>query len=419
MRQNGEKTEEFDVVVVGGGPAGSGTAGLLRLEGYRVLLLEREKFPRYHIGESLITGIWPTIERLGLRERLEAVGFQRKRGGTLLWGAGGEPWRFDFKDSGRHEYAFQVRRADFDALLLDHVRRLGVRVVESATVKEPVLDGDRVTGVRYQPRGEDTVTQVRARMVVDASGQQRWLGRHFDMVDWHEDLRNIAAWSYYQDCGRHEAPYDGNIVIENRPHGWLWFIPFSDGLTGIGYVTPTAELTASGLSPERMLDTQIAESSEVRKLTEGARRVDVYRTARDWSYTCARFSGPGWALVGDAAAFIDPLLSTGVTLAMRGASTLARAVHEALTEPAKERDALQAYEDSYRDFLGGLLGFVRFFYDQTRSRSEYHEGAQAVVDPEQEFPAHIDFVTLVSGLARGDEAIEPAGTPSSSHRSPA
>lgn len=400
--------EEFDVVVVGGGPAGSGVAGLLQRDGHRVLLLEREKFPRYHIGESLITGIWPTIDRLGLREKLENAGFQRKYGGTLLWGKDLEPWRFAFRDSGPQEYVFQVRRADFDALLLDHVRQLGVRVVENATVREPVFDGERMAGVHYQVRTEPRPRAARARMVIDASGQQRWLGRHFDMVDWHEDLRNIAVWSYYQDCGRDAAPYEGNIVIENRPDGWLWFIPFSNGTTGIGYVTPTAAMAASGLAPETMLDTQIEQSEKVRELTRQARRVDSYRTARDWSYTCDRFSGPGWALVGDAAAFIDPLLSTGVTLALRGASTLARAVHEALTDPARERGALREYEDSYRDFLGSLLGFVRFFYDQTKSRADYHEEAQGVVDPLREYPAHVDFVTLVSGLARGDEIIEAA-----------
>lgn len=404
-------TEQYDVIVVGGGPAGASAAGLLAIEGHRVLLLEREKFPRYHIGESLITGVLPTIARLGLTERLEGLGFPKKYGGSLLWGKGAaKPWTFEFRETGngKYEYCYQVRRADFDTLLLDRARELGVRVIENAIVKEPLFTGERMTGVRYQLRNEEQVIEAGSRMVVDASGQQRWLGRHFDMVNWHEDLRNIAVWSYYQGCRRYEGEKAGNILTENRPHGWLWFIPISDDVTSIGYVTPTSELAASGLAPERMLDTQIAESGEVKLMTEGATRVDGYRTIRDWSYTCSRFSGPGWVLVGDAAAFIDPLLSTGVTLAMRGGSTVARAVNESLVDPAKEADALETYESSYRDFLNPLLEFVRFFYDQTKNREQYHRGAQAIVDPEKHFPASVDFVTLVSGLARGDDVIEPA-----------
>jgi len=397
--------DRYDVVVVGGGPAGSGSAGLLALDGHRVLLLEREKFPRYHIGESLITGVWPTLDRLGLRDRMESLGFQRKYGGSLRWGAGGmKPWSFEFREAsgGRYEHAYQVRRADFDALLLDRARELGVCVLEGAAVREPVLDADRVVGVRYQVRGEDEVHEARARLVVDASGQQRWLGRHFDMVGWHEDLRNVAAWSYFEDGLRYEGEAEGNILTENRPYGWLWYIPLSRRITSIGYVTPTSRLVESGLTPERLLDQQIAESSEVARLTAGARRVDVYRTTRDWSYTCERFAGPGYALVGDAAAFIDPLLSTGVTLAMRGAATVARAVHESLVDPTLERDAMRTYEASYRGFLDPLLEFVRFFYDGTKGRHEYHLGAQAIIDPDRNFPASVDFVTLVSGLARGE-----------------
>ena len=235
--------DRYDVVVVGGGPAGSGSAGLLALDGHRVLLLEREKFPRYHIGESLITGVWPTLDRLGLRDRMESLGFQRKYGGSLRWGAGGmKPWSFEFREAsgGRYEHAYQVRRADFDALLHDRARELGVCVLEGAAVREPV---------------------------VDASGQQRWLGRHLDMVGWHEDLRNVAAWSYFEDGLRYEGEAEGNILTENRPHGWLWYIPLSRRITSIGYVTPTSRLVESGLTPERLLDQQIAESSEVARLT--------------------------------------------------------------------------------------------------------------------------------------------------------
>jgi flavin-dependent dehydrogenase len=401
--------DELDVIVVGGGPAGASTAGLLALQGHQVLLLEREKMPRYHIGESLITGVVPTLNALGLRERMDHMGFQRKYGGSILWGSGQTtPWSFRFREirNGKYEYAYQVRRADFDALLFDRARELGVAAVEGATVREPLFHGERIVGVRFQLRGESTPVDVRARMVVDASGQNRWLGRHFDLVSWYEDLRNVAVWSYYQGGLRYDGEFEGDLLSELRPDGWLWYAPLNRDITGIGYVTPSARLVASGMPPELMLDKQIAESTEVSWLTANARRVDIYRTARDWSYACTRFSGPGWVLVGDAAAFIDPLLSAGVTLAMRGANSAAQAVHEALIDPDKERDTMRAYEQRYREFLEALLSLTRFLYEGAKEKHDFHLRAQSIIDPAGQLPTKVAFVTLLSGLVRGDEAIE-------------
>lgn len=400
---------EYDVAVVGGGPAGASVAGLLRLAGQEVVIIEREKFPRYHIGESLILGFWPTIEQLGLVEKLEEMGFQRKFGASLLWGKDQEkPWTFKFRDASKYDHSFQVYRQDFDAMLLDHARELGAHVIEEASVRDPLFDGERIVGLSYQRRGA-APSDVRARMVIDASGQQRWLGRHFDLVDWHEDLRNLAVWSYYEDCGRLGGEDIGNILTENRPKGWLWVIPLAGGLTSIGYVTPSSVLAADGRTPQEILDAEIAASAVTSGLTRDARQVAGYRTARDWSYTCKSFHGPGWALVGDAAAFVDPLLSTGVALAMRGARTLAPAVHQALTHPETAAEALGAYESGYRGFLHGILEFVRFFYDQTKQRAEYDGQAQALIDPGRQFPARTDFITLVSGLEPGERGLEHTG----------
>ncbi|MFM9607283.1 NAD(P)/FAD-dependent oxidoreductase [Streptomyces niveiscabiei] len=397
--------ESYDVIVVGGGPAGSATAALLAKEGRSVLVLEREKFPRYHIGESLIPGMWPTLDRLGLREKLAGLSFVRKYGGNLVWGRDLPMWSFSFADGGPYPYAYQVRRADFDALLLGHARELGARVLEEATVKEPLFDGDRMTGVRYQLRGADPV-EARARYVVDASGQQRWLGRHFDMVQWHEDLRNIAVWAYYQGCGRYDGEQSGNILIEYRPGGWLWFIPLSDGTTSIGYVTPVALLGESKLAPEALFAQQTEGSREVRRMMEGAHRVSGFRTIRDWSYNCGSFQGPGWLAVGDAAAFVDPLLSTGVTLALRGGATAATAITRMLDDPASAEETGRRYEESYRRFLTGILDFVRVFYDQRKSRAEYYDDAQKILDRGGGLPANVDFVTLVSGLSDGGDFFE-------------
>ncbi|WP_281240941.1 NAD(P)/FAD-dependent oxidoreductase [Actinopolyspora mzabensis] len=384
-------------MTVGGGPAGSATAALLAMRGHRVLLLEREKFPRYHIGESLITGALPTLEELGLLSRMDAMGFTRKYGGTLLWGKNQGTWGFRFAESALYDYAYQVHRADFDALLLERARELGVSVVEEATVKEPVLDGERVVGVDYVDSDGRDVT-VNCRMLLDASGQHRLIGRHFDLVEWYDDLRNIAMWSYFQGCNLYSGTRAGDIVSENRPSGWFWFIPLADGTSSVGYVTPIDEYKSSGLSPKSLFLRELESTQEIRSLTESARRVSDFRVTRDWSYTCDRFHGPGWALVGDAAAFVDPLLSTGVTLALRGARALADAVHESVADPGAEQEALDHYESNYRKFLESILEFVRFFYDRTKHKEEYWEKAQSTIDPQRLRPSDMDFATLLSGL---------------------
>ncbi|HEX6472715.1 MAG TPA: NAD(P)/FAD-dependent oxidoreductase, partial [Streptosporangiaceae bacterium] len=411
-----ELNEEFDVVVIGGGPAGSATAGLLAQQGHRVLVLEREKFPRYHIGESLITGVLPAIEDLGLSERLENLGFTKKYGGTLLWGknvtpaagwralgpkedgAGRNTWEFRFAEASNYEYSYQVRRADFDALLLTRARELGARVVEEATVKELLTEGERVTGVVYAYKGDSNERTASSKLVVDASGQTHLLARKFDLVEWHDDLRNIAVWSYWQGCRRYLGTRAGDILTENRPNGWFWFIPLSDGTVSIGYVTPIDEYKKSGRTLEDLYAAEMAASEEVKMLTQDAYRVSGFRTIKDWSYTCRRFHGPGWALVGDAAAFIDPLLSTGVTLAMRGAHGLARTVDAALREPAAAERLLDRYERDYRNFLDSLLEFIRFFYDRTRYKEEYWDKAQEALAPDRRRTRRTGFATMLSGL---------------------
>lgn len=414
-----QSQDDFDVVVIGGGPGGSATAGLLAMRGHRVLVLEKERFPRYHIGESLISGVLPALDELGLIERLDALGFTKKYGGTLVWGRNaprpggawkaltprGEPnsgeqatWGFRFAEASNYEYSYQVRRADFDALLLGRARELGAQVVEEATFKEPVYDGDRVVGATYTIKGETETRTVRSKILVDASGQSHILARRFDLIEYHEDLRNIAVWSYWQGCDRLPGNKSGDIITENRPNGWFWFIPLHDGTVSVGYVTPIDKYKASGKTLEDLYAQELEQAETVGGLTANATRATAFRTIKDWSYTCRSFHGPGWALVGDAAAFIDPLLSTGVTLAIRGAHGLAETLDGTLRDPSTEKQALDSYEKDYRDFLDSLLDFIRYFYDQTRTKEDYWDKAQATIDPTKERPRTMDFATMLSGL---------------------
>jgi flavin-dependent dehydrogenase len=391
--------EDFDVVVIGGGPGGSATAGLLAQQGHKVLVLEKEKFPRYHVGESLITGSMPTLDALGLRDRLDKMGYVRKYGGTLMWGRNQGAWDFRFTEASEYEYTFQVRRADFDSVLMSRARELGALVIEEATVQEVVFEGDRAVGVRFQRKGDAEATTVGSRLVVDASGQQHLLARKLDLIEYHKDLRNIAVWAYFQNCNRYSGTRWGDTLTENRPHGWFWFIPLSDSTVSIGYVTPIDEYRKQDRSLEELHASELAAADEITSLVGPATRVSGYRTIKDWSYTCKRFYGPGWALVGDAAAFIDPLLSTGVGLTLRGSLGLAETVNLALANPGDEQALYARYERNYREFLDGLLEFIRFFYDRTQSKEDYWQAAQQVVDSKRLRPRKIDFARMLSGVS--------------------
>jgi halogenation protein CepH len=263
-------------------------------------------------------------------------------------------------------------------------------------------------------RGEE-VTEVRARFVIDASGQAKMLGRRFDTVDWHDDLKNLATWTYFQGGNRLEGRASGNILVETLHPGWLWMIPFTDDTCGVGFVAPTTEYTATGLTPEEVLKAKIEESTHTKALLDGAVEVSQPRTAKDWSYTNERMTGPGYLMTGDAAAFVDPLFSTGVMLAMKSASTAARATHAILSNPDQEETYRKGFETGYREFLEVVISFVRFFYDPSRKVIEYFEEARKLVDPDEALAARQDFVALISGLydiepiMEGVPAAPPAG----------
>jgi FAD-dependent halogenase len=404
--------DQYDVIVIGGGPAGASASALLSMRGRRVLLLEKEKFPRYHIGESLIPGVMPIIKELGATQALADLGAIAKHGVTLIWGPSPDPWTINFDEiasnaprdeSAPLPFSYEVKRAEFDNMLLIHSRRAGTTVIEEANVREAVFEGDRCTGVRYSPARSDDVVEIHAPVVLDASGQSKFMARRNDAIGWHSDLKNLATWTYFQGGSRYEGRSAGNILVEALPPGWLWMIPFSDNTCSVGYVAPSEEYAKSSLPPAELLYKSIGETGEISRLLTGAVEVAQVRTAKDWSYTCEQMSGPGFLQVGDAAAFIDPLFSTGVMLAMKGGSLAAHAADKILADPGSEAQIRQTYEKEYHAVLDVVISFVRFFYDQNKSVDEYFEKARDLIDPDEQRKAREDFIVLVSGLAKAVE----------------
>lgn len=391
--------EEFDVVIIGGGPAGATTAGLLAKSGHRVLVLDRERFPRYHVGESLIPAFMRPMQELGITERMDARGFERKYGGTLVWGNEQIPWNFSFVEGGAHDHAFHTRRADMDSMILDRARELGAFIIEDATVKEPIEEDGRVTGVRFALRGADSVYEVRAKLVVDASGQSRLLSRRYSEVTWHEELRNVAVWTYFDNCERLAGDEYTNILIEGLDEGWFWAIPLDKGTISVGYVTRSSTAGESDESLPQLFAAEADKSTKLKKMLAPANQAAGWRTARDWSYTSERFHGDGWVCVGDSAAFVDPLFSTGVALATLAGSTLSKIIDKIIQHPEIEQDALARYATAYRGFFDEIRTFVERFYDRSKYKEFYYSLAQEMVDPDREREPSADFVQLISGLS--------------------
>jgi FAD-dependent halogenase len=417
--------EEFDVVVVGGGPAGSTLAALVGMQGHRVLVLEKERFPRYQIGESLLPSTIHGVCRLtGVADDLAAAGFMRKRGGTFRWGASPEPWTFSFgvspRMSGPTSFAYQVERSRFDQILLDNARKRGAQVLEGCAVTDVIADADRVRGVRYT--GEDgTEREALARYVVDASGSKSRLFHHVGgSREYSEFFRSLALFGYFTGGRRMPEPNSGNILCVAFDSGWFWYIPLSENLTSVGAVVRRESASKVQGDPEQALAELIAECPMIEDYLSGAERVTdgqygKLRVRKDYSYHQTAFWRPGLILVGDAACFVDPVFSSGVHLATYSALLAARSINSALAGLVDERAALAEFEARYRREYGVFYEFLASFYEMHESENSYFWRAKKVTrDSRPELEA---FVNLVGGVSSGEAALTDAGAVADRFRS--
>ncbi len=410
---NADGVGETDVVVVGGGPGGSTLATMVAMRGHRVVLLEKEKFPRYQIGESLLPSTIHGICLLtGAAAELAKVGFTRKRGGTFRWGANQEPWTFAFsvspKMAGETSYAYQVERSKFDQILLDHARRKGVDVREQHTVTTVLGDDDRVNGVSFTDANGNTGT-IRARYVVDASGNKSRIYQHAGATrEYSEFFRSLALFGYYEGGARLAEPNSGNIFCEAFDSGWFWYIPLSPTLTSVGVVVRHDLASKIQGDPEEAMTNLIAECPLISEYLKGARRVTEgqygeLRVRKDYSYANTKFWRPGMVLIGDAACFVDPVFSSGVHLATYGAMLAARSINSILDQAVGEEAAFNEFEHRYRREFGVFYEFLVSFYDLHVDESSYYWSAKKVTaDTNSDLES---FVNLVGGVSSGEEAL--------------
>jgi len=366
----------IDVCIIGGGPAGSTAATYLRrfAPDWKVTILEKAKFPRDHIGESLLPPICYLLDEMGAWEKVEAANFPIKIGATFRWGQSDRLWDFSFlgnqpfenkerpeRFKGQRRFtAFQVDRAVYDKILLDHAAELGAEVREETGVKDVEMDGDRITSVTLE-NGE----RIEARYFLDCTGNAGLLRRRLDIgAEEPPSLRNIAIWDYWQNAEWAVTLGHGGtrILVLSVEFGWLWFIPISPTRTSLGLVVPAEYYKSCGLSKEELYAKALEAEPTVRDLIKNATAEGKLEATKDWSHICDRLVGENWFMVGECAGFADPILSAGLTLAMTGAREAAFSLIE-LDRGEQDPTWLKTnYEENQKGRIRQHIRFANFWY---------------------------------------------------------
>ncbi len=390
----------YDAVIIGGGPGGSTVATMLARAGRRVLVVEREKFPRFHVGESLLPFSLPIFDRLGVHDKIRAAGYMEKYG-AFFWNEDNgttRPVVFAEARDPRHPKAYQVKRAEFDDLLLKHSASCGAEVREETAVEDVLFEGGRAVGVRVRGAGS-APEEIRAKVVVDASGQGAVLSRKLGLRRFDPKLKRAALFAHYDRLVWPEGSRRGDILLPIDDGIWYWIIPFSDGMCSVGGVfDPAVVRFAEGASVEARYEEMIARSARMRTLLAGARRVSGIHGVSDYSSTSEQLAGDGWVLVGDAAAFLDPVFSTGVFLALATGERAAKTIDRALSRRGRVdgRD-FKAYGREAGRMWARFRRFVYGFYDPVFF--------EAFCTPE---PPERIRAAVVTTLAGGVERVSPA-----------
>lgn len=392
VRDTGVSEMSWDVVIVGGGPAGSTAATLLRKYNHdlRVLILEKEKFPRDHVGESQLPSISPILHEMGVWETVEAAGFPIKIGASYTWGRDNDRWDFDFypveqwrdeprpaRFEGQRKFtAFQVDRAQYDEILLRHAESLGTVVREETMVREVLVEGDRITGLKL-----DSGEVVTGTHYIDASGTIGLLRRALNVgSEAPKELRNIAIWDYWTNAEwAIEIGVGGTRVqVRSLPYGWIWFIPLGPTRTSIGVICPAEHYKKLGKSPEQLYKEALASQPEIAALIKNAESRGMVESCKDWSHLADRIVGENWFLTGESAGFADPILAAGMSLAHSSARDAAYTILE-LERGELDPEWLRGrFDRRNRDNIAQHIRFAQYWYSANGCFTDLQEHCQAI-----------------------------------------
>ncbi len=358
--------DAYDVVVVGGGPAGTTLANYLTRGGADVLVVEKARHPRFSVGESLLPKTMAIWEELGLLERLDTT-FVRKYGAYFDFGACEDPEYYHFPEAARrsHDHAYEVERAEFDRILWEAAAEQGARCEADTEVVEWHRDADAVTGVRIRT-ADGGERDVSARLVADCAGRRALLGTELGLRVPDRFLNKVGLVGHWDGAIRSSGDDEGTLCILATDWGWVWLIPFRGDRVSVGAVIDNRVFAAriKGSSPTTLLEAIIEETPGLRSRLANATRVGDVDSLANFSFQCRRYAGPGWVLVGDSAAFLDPVFSSGVHLAMSSARTAAADALRALARPGRRprRRDFRAYERRARTALEVFRTFIYAWY---------------------------------------------------------
>ncbi|KLU05262.1 FAD-binding protein [Rhodopirellula islandica] len=354
------------VVVIGGGPAGATVSTLIAQQGYQVELFERERFPRYHIGESLIPETYWVLERLGMLDKMKSSHFIKKYSVQFVSPSGKHSAPFYFHDNKPHECSqtWQIRRSEFDVMMLKNAADQGVGVHEGMRVLDVLFEGDRAVGVLVRDEAGKQ-TEVRADVVVDASGQSSMLINKFQLRVPDVELNKGAIWTYFQGAYRDQGKDEGaTVVLSLRDkQGWFWYIPMQDDLVSVGVVADFDYLFKGRAGNEATFAEELEKCLTVKERIANAEQVAPVKATKDYTYRASQAAGDGWVLVGDAFGFLDPLYSSGVLLALKSGELAADAIVEGLRNGDTSRAQIGKWETGFVEGMNRMRRLVCEYYD--------------------------------------------------------
>ncbi|MGP1310573.1 MAG: NAD(P)/FAD-dependent oxidoreductase, partial [Phycisphaerales bacterium] len=394
MRAPDSLSFDFDVCIAGGGPAGSTVAALLRRynPGLRVLVLEKERFPRDHVGESQLPSVSGVLHEMGVWEKVEAANFPIKIGASYTWGRDLDRWEFDFYpveefvdeprpakfEGQRRLTAFQVDRAVYDTILLDHAESVGATVRQETRIASVETKGDRIDAVVLE-NGE----RITARWFVDATGTVGLLRRAVGVGSVvNDELKNIAIWDYWRNAEWAVQIGVGatRVQVRSLPYGWMWFIPLGPDRTSIGLITPSEHYKRLGMSPEALYLRAISEQEEIAKLTRNATREEKLQSCKDWSQLSERIAGENWFVVGEAAGFADPILAAGMSLAHSSGRDAAYTILELERGEHDPAWLRERYNERNRANIEQHIRFGQYWYSANSCFTELREHCQRIAE---------------------------------------